>query len=103
MFKAGQGASPPPTHVRAKETALRGQERRFSFFPLFGFSSEWFTARNHGGLNINLFSLRITDCQEILHYRQMSQFKLPGYLLYTQKNEVGNTDNVCDNVSLSFM
>lgn len=61
MFKAKQGASLPPTHVRAKETALRGQERRFSFFPLFVFSSERFTARNHGGLNINLFSLRITD------------------------------------------
>jgi len=24
----------------------------------------------------------------------MSQFKLPGYLLYTQRNEVNNTDNV---------
>lgn len=100
LKKAKQGASPPPTHVRAKETALRRQEKKFSLFsPIVWFffrtvysDEPWWV--EHKSFFIKNYWLG----QEILHYRQMSQFKLTGYVLYTQRNrkkkEVSNTDNV---------
>lgn len=99
LKKAKQGASPPPTHVRAKETALRRQEKKFSlFFPLFVFSSEWFIVMNHGGLNINLFSLRITDLARKYYIidRCLSSNSQVMCCIHkeTEQKEVSNTDNV---------